>query len=341
MSQLASTKWYDELMMRLAIEAAKRSPPIQSAYCVGAVLLRVTPSVTDAASAISVDQKKNGSDHGQGERVEVLTTGYSRELDGNTHAEECALLKFVATVTSLPSTSSTTDTATATASNTRIPSSIVLQHDHTLADLASLLTPVSSTLSTQLAHYYRSSSSSSSTVSSITSSLRQQLFDQSSRRDDHSHSHSSTSSSNTTQPYFVVYTTMEPCSHRLSGKVPCSHLISACGHDSSSSSSSADIRVRRVIVGVTEPDLFVKCTGIHQLSDGGIDIITTSSVLQAQCALLNRHLTDTITPVVPTVTSVSSSPSLSFSTIITAPIVEASSSSLLPLSSSSIAIVSH
>lgn len=55
--------------MRLALEEAKKSPPKPSNYCVGAVLVNET----------------NG---------EVLATGYTLELAGNTHAEQCALQKY-------------------------------------------------------------------------------------------------------------------------------------------------------------------------------------------------------------------------------------------------------
>lgn len=55
--------------MALAIEEAKKSEPTKTAFCVGAVL---------------VNEGK------------VLETGYSRELPGNTHAEQCALEKYFA-----------------------------------------------------------------------------------------------------------------------------------------------------------------------------------------------------------------------------------------------------
>ncbi|KND00998.1 uncharacterized protein SPPG_04094 [Spizellomyces punctatus DAOM BR117] len=57
----------DIRFMEMAISQAQRSEPVPSAYCVGAVLVK--------------DNK-------------VLATGYSRELPGNTHAEECCLLKL-------------------------------------------------------------------------------------------------------------------------------------------------------------------------------------------------------------------------------------------------------
>lgn len=53
--------------MGLAMEEARKSEPTPTAFCVGAVLV-------------------NGG--------EVLSTGYSRELPGNTHAEQCALEKY-------------------------------------------------------------------------------------------------------------------------------------------------------------------------------------------------------------------------------------------------------
>lgn len=53
--------------MRMALEEAKKSPADDSQFCVGAVLV------------------KDG---------EVIETGYTRELPGNTHAEQCALEKY-------------------------------------------------------------------------------------------------------------------------------------------------------------------------------------------------------------------------------------------------------
>ena len=57
----------DQQMMLLAIDEAHRSPPVDSAYCVGCVVARGDT---------------------------VLATGYSRELPGNTHAEQSALFKL-------------------------------------------------------------------------------------------------------------------------------------------------------------------------------------------------------------------------------------------------------
>jgi len=57
--------------MRLALDEARKSPPKPSNFCVGALL---------------VDE----------ERDVILSTGYSLELPGNTHAEQCCLEKFAA-----------------------------------------------------------------------------------------------------------------------------------------------------------------------------------------------------------------------------------------------------
>jgi pyrimidine deaminase RibD-like protein len=58
----------DKYFMEMAIECANKCVPVESAFNVGAVLV-----------------DSNGV---------VLSTGYSRELPGNTHAEECCLLKL-------------------------------------------------------------------------------------------------------------------------------------------------------------------------------------------------------------------------------------------------------
>ena len=55
--------------MRLALQEAEKSPPKPSNFCVGALLV-------DEASS------------------EILSTGYTLELPGNTHAEQCAFQKY-------------------------------------------------------------------------------------------------------------------------------------------------------------------------------------------------------------------------------------------------------
>lgn len=55
--------------MQYALSLARRSPPKASNYCVGAVI---------------VDQSTNT----------IIANGYTLELEGNTHAEQCCLIKL-------------------------------------------------------------------------------------------------------------------------------------------------------------------------------------------------------------------------------------------------------
>ncbi|KAH8556294.1 cytidine deaminase-like protein, partial [Umbelopsis sp. PMI_123] len=130
----------DLTLMKMAIAQANISKPVESAYCVGAVLVAATG--------------------------EILSTGYSRELPGNTHAEQCALDKL---------------------------------SDLSLAENA------------------------------------------------------------------VCYTTMEPCSKRLSGNKPCvERLIEA--------------KVKKVIMGIKEPPNFVECSGVDLLQQAGIEVFVVPGV---------------------------------------------------------------
>jgi pyrimidine deaminase RibD-like protein len=118
--------------MALAIKEARKSIYTPTAFCVGCVLVC---------------------------NDEVLATGYSRELEGNTHAEQCALAKLPANVSNVD-----------------------------------------------------------------------------------------------------CYTTMEPCSVRLSGNLPCVDRI------------IASKQIKRVFQGVAEPSDFVACTGSSRLRDAGIEV---------------------------------------------------------------------
>lgn len=69
MTNLSSNAPGDHLAyMRYALSLARRAPPKPTNFCVGAVL---------------VDESTNT----------VLSTGYTMELPGNTHAEQCCLTK--------------------------------------------------------------------------------------------------------------------------------------------------------------------------------------------------------------------------------------------------------
>ncbi|KAG2226357.1 hypothetical protein INT45_000525 [Circinella minor] len=140
----------DREFMQIAIEEANKSIPVEKAYCVGAVLVQ---------------------------NDKQLTTGFSRELPGNTHAEECALLK--------------------------------------LQDIQEAKGG-------------------------------------------------------------TMYTTMEPCSTRLSGNRPCTDRL-------------VEAQIGRVVMGVREPPDLVQCTGLQQLKDHGIAVFVVPDVEDA-CLAPNRHI---------------------------------------------------
>ncbi|EFP89290.1 hypothetical protein PGT21_008356 [Puccinia graminis f. sp. tritici] len=136
--------------MRKAIALARLCKPIPTAFCVGCLMTKT----------------------GTGE---VVSEGYSRELEGNTHAEQCAIMK-----------------------------------------LSPLDGPSSSMLAGDL----------------------------------------------------DLYTTMEPCSIRLSGNKPCADLILQFNR-----SHHPHLRIKNIFLGVVEPDDFVNCEGVKKLQDSGLTII--------------------------------------------------------------------
>lgn len=134
--------------MRQSLSIAAHCIATPTAFCIGAII--VTPPSASSP------------------RGEVLSTGYSRELEGNTHAEECAIKKY---------TEENGNTAFA---------------------------------------------------------LRERTAS--------------------------IYTTMEPCSVRLSGNTPCVDSILSCGF------------IGKVYVGVEEPTDFVVCEGVAKLRRAGIEV---------------------------------------------------------------------
>ncbi|GAA5931558.1 uncharacterized protein JCM15063_001501 [Sporobolomyces koalae] len=136
--------------MQQALSVARESVYIPTAFCVGCV-------VTTAA------------DHPTCPSL-VLATGYSRELPGNTHAEQCALDKF-------------------------------LEINDKYSD-----------------------------------EWKRELLEGAS-----------------------CYTTMEPCSVRMSGNVPCVQRI-------------LDTGIKNIFIGVEEPSDFVECEGTRLLKDQGRNV---------------------------------------------------------------------
>jgi len=176
--------------MHLAIEQAQLSAPVPSGYCVGAVLVQET------------HQHLTSTEIPVADRFKVLATGYSRELPGNTHAEECCLLKLA---------------------EAEGQESELLLNDPLLADLEK--------------------------------------------------------KNRNTRPRteLIMYSTMEPCSTRLSGNRSCSERLIESG-------------VRRVYVGVREPDHFVKTVvGVENMVQHGIQVVHIPG-LEDQCLAPNRHI---------------------------------------------------
>ncbi|RKP27286.1 diaminohydroxyphosphoribosylamino-pyrimidine deaminase, partial [Syncephalis pseudoplumigaleata] len=138
--------------MQLAIAEARKCAPVETAYNVGAVLPYQHRS--------------------------IVATGYSRELPGNTHAEECCLLKL------------------SSADQDRLAEAI---------------------------------------------------------------------SADPALPPVTMYTTMEPCARRLSGRPSCTHRLLAAPW------------IRRIVLGVREPPAFVEhVDGIEQLRAAGrvVDVLS-------------------------------------------------------------------
>ncbi|PHH69674.1 hypothetical protein CDD82_7611 [Ophiocordyceps australis] len=148
----ASPSHHHRATMLQALELAKQSPPTPSNFRVGAILVKLDSHGNSLATA---------------------ATGYTLECPGNTHAEECCLVK-------LADQYSTSEEGLAQA----------IQHPHAL------------------------------------------------------------------------YTTMEPCSKRLSGKMPCVDRV-----------LRQRSWIRKVYVGVEEPQTFVSGNpGRQMLQQGGIDV---------------------------------------------------------------------
>lgn len=74
----------------------------------------------------------------------------------------------------------------------------------------------------------------------------------------------------------TIYSTMEPCGKRLSGKTCCADLIISSG-------------IKRVVYGIKEPPLFVlESCGIIRLMDLGI-IVEQVDDFNAEISSLNSH----------------------------------------------------
>lgn len=167
--------------MELALEQASYSIPSESAYCVGAVLI-------DSSQPIN---------------QQIISTGYSREIQGNTHAEECCLIKYA-----LKSNNQSIDYNT-----------IIADTQYIINNIHSIQLPST----------------------------------------------------------YIMYTTMEPCSTRLSGKVSCTELL-------------VRVQLQAVCVACYEPSTFVEhCVGIELLKQNNVHVHIMEQYKQ-QAFNYNKHV---------------------------------------------------
>lgn len=74
----------------------------------------------------------------------------------------------------------------------------------------------------------------------------------------------------------TFYSSMEPCSVRRSRPLSCARLIIAAG-------------VGRVVLGLREPSLFVRCEGVKLLRRAGVEVVQLPE-LADQVLAINSHL---------------------------------------------------
>lgn len=88
----------------------------------------------------------------------------------------------------------------------------------------------------------------------------------------------------------TLYTTMEPCTRRLSGLSSCTDRILAFVDDPAAST----FVITRVVVGVAEPPTFIAdCTGVTRLRDapgGVLRVDVMDEAYRGMCLAANAHL---------------------------------------------------
>lgn len=238
--------------MRLAIEQANLSIPVPSGYCVGAVLVQETlreantnkHSNNDSTDDVSSQEFEEDKDEGYADRFRVVVTGYSRELPGNTHAEECCLLKLAALGADTGSRDDYFED----------------DDDEDIGESAVTLVAGTAATGAAVGGYGSGRCSNSSSADNNRNSNRSDRKLKSRRK-------------------WIMYSTMEPCSTRLSGNRSCSDRLIASG-------------IRQVYVGVREPDHFVKTVvGVENMVEKGIEVIHIPG-LEDECLAPNRHVLD-------------------------------------------------
>ncbi|KAF8930137.1 hypothetical protein BGZ47_000731 [Haplosporangium gracile] len=230
--------------MKLAIEQAKLSIPVPSGYCVGAVLVQET--LREANTNNRLGNNNNDSADDVPSQGRVVVTGYSRELPGNTHAEECCLLKLAALGA---------DTGS--------------RDDHFEDDDDEDVGEVEAALTAGTAAGAGAAGGNDGCGGG-----------QCNNNNNTGNKNSNKSGRKLkSRKKWIMYSTMEPCSTRLSGNRSCSDRLIASG-------------IRQVYVGVREPDHFVKTVvGVENMVEKGIEVIHIPG-LEDECLAPNRHVLD-------------------------------------------------
>ncbi|KAF9120493.1 hypothetical protein BGW39_011321 [Mortierella sp. 14UC] len=255
--------------MKLAIEQANLSIPVPSGYCVGAVLVQETlreantnrrhnlynslsnSSIeNDGDDEVTSQEFEEDKDEGYADRFRVVVTGYSRELPGNTHAEECCLLKLAALGADTGSRDDYFESDDDEEEEKEVEKS---------GESGSVAAGGVTGTGTEAAGCYNGCGSGQCNT-------------------DTTHANSKNGSRKLKpRRKWIMYSTMEPCSTRLSGNRSCSDRLIASG-------------IRQVYVGVREPDHFVKTVvGVENMVEKGIEVIHIPG-LEEECLAPNRHV---------------------------------------------------
>eukprot|EP00924_Labyrinthula_sp_SR-Ha-C_P002893 snap_masked-scaffold_13-processed-gene-10.25-mRNA-1 protein AED:0.08 eAED:0.16 QI:0/0/0/0.5/1/1/2/0/183 len=95
------------------------------------------------------------------------------------------------------------------------------------------------------------------------------------------------SETNTSPLRLSLYTTMEPCSKRLSGNKSCTNRIMEFNIK-----YQGKVFIETIIIGTKEPSNFVHCEGIKILEENGLKIEYENNLtLLDEISKLNSHLT--------------------------------------------------
>ena len=222
----------------LALNESLKCQPSSTAYSVGCVLTVPSASLHSLlppvlANAFPWTWTTQNVNHTSTDR-RVLSTGHSRELEGNTHAEMNAIDKAVGLIASL------------SASKATIP-----QQPQPHPQPGGYGDGGSSGGYGYGSGYGYAGTGQTQEESDNTTTEEPQVID------------------------IDLYTTLEPCSTRISSLKSCAHAILDLNAVSSSSAADQNLRlhISRIFIGAAEPPDFVVCEGARMLSEAGVEVV--------------------------------------------------------------------